>query len=262
MAPMTILEQHISRWALPNEEIISWIKWDASADFDQIIIQSEADIEFERILNVDESVLNQEGIVQGKVVIDRNMLQIPGFMGFTSAYKLVPESERQIRFEVDFIKNKRRLEKISLKTSVIRPVIAIESEPGIDVSESMPSIPPATFRLSNKGRAPATDLTPFIEIINADAMTIAIKHTKEKIPHTSDTPFVHASEQMVPKFALKGSGNALFSIGFKFKDAIGNEYTSELVRLTVNKPGRKKVEVPIESILKGQPAMMLVPTRY
>lgn len=262
MVSMTILEQHISRWVLPNEEIISWIKWDASADFDQIVIRTEADIEFNRILNVDESVFKQEGIVEGRVVIDRNMLQIPGFMGFTSAYKLVPESERQICFEVDFIKNKRRLKKIVLSTYVIRPVIVIESEPSIDVSEAMPSMSPATFRLSNKGRAPATDLTPFVELINQDTMTITIKHMKEKIPHAPDTPFVYASEQIVPKFALKGSGNALFSTGFRFKDIIGNEYTSELVKVTVNKPGKKKVEVPIESILKGQPAMLLAPAGY
>ena len=72
---------------MPNEEIISWIKWDTFADFDQIIVRAEADIEFKRILNVDESVFKQEDIAKGKVVIDRNMLQIPGFVRFTSMYK-------------------------------------------------------------------------------------------------------------------------------------------------------------------------------
>ena len=82
------------------------------------------------------------------------------------------------------------------------------------------------------------------------------------VSHSLDTPFVYASEQIVPKFALKGSGSTLLSVGFKFKDIIGNEYTSELVKVAVNKPGRKKLEVPIESILKGQPAMLLAPAGY
>lgn len=154
------------------------------------------------------------------------------------------------------------MEKVSISTYVIRPVIAIESEPSIDISEAVLPISPATFRLSNKGRAPATDLTPFVELVNPDTMTITIKHMKEKSPHSLDTPFVYASEQIVPKFALKGSGSALLSVGFKFKDIIGNEYTSELVKVAVNKPGRKKVEVPIESILKEQPAMLLAPAGY
>ena len=65
---MRILEKHISRWALPNEEILSWIKWDGSIDFDRIVIRSEADIDFKRILNVDASVFDQEKITEGEVI--------------------------------------------------------------------------------------------------------------------------------------------------------------------------------------------------
>lgn len=259
---MDILERHISRWALPNEEILSWIKWDPSVDFDRVVIRSEADIEFTRILNVDVSVVEQERVIKGEVVIDRNMLQIPGFVGFTSAYRPVPESERQICFEVAFVKSEKCVETVSLNTSVIRPVIEIEAEQGIDVSSTVSPVPPATFKLSNKGKARATDLAPFIEFADTGAMTVTIEHTKEKISYDPDTPFAPASEQMVPKFALKGSGNAMLALGFKFKDAIGNDYTTKTVKIPVTKPKKRKAEVPIESILSGQPAMVLAPTGY
>ena len=257
---MDILEQHISRWVLPNEEILSWIKWGPSVDFDQVVIRSKADIEFTRILNVDVSVFGQEGVAKGEVIIDRDMLQIPGFVGFTSAYRPVPESERQICFEVAFVKSGKCVETVSLNTSVIRPVIEIEMERGIDVSGTVSPVPPATFKLLNKGKARAMDLAPFIEPTDTGSMTITIEHTKEKIPYDPDTPFAPALEQVVPKFALTGSGNTLLALGFKFKDVIGNDYTTETVTIPVTKPKKRNAEVPIESILSGQPAMVLAPT--
>lgn len=260
--PMNILEQHISRWALPNEEILSWIKWDPSVDFDRIVVRTEADIALTRILNVDTSELEPESAVEGEAVIDRDMLQIPGFVGFASTYRLVPESERQIRFEVAFVKNGKRLETVSLKTSVIRPVIVIEMERGIDVSGVVLPVQPATFKLLNRGKAPATDLEPFIEFADTKAMTVTIEYTKEKVPYDPNMPFVSASEQTIPKFALIGSGEALLALGFKFKDSIGNDYTTELVKIPVTKPEKRKVKVPIESMLSGQPAMVLASTRY
>lgn len=257
---MDILEQHISRWALPKEEIISWIKWDDSADIDQVVIRAEADVEFTRILNVDTSAWEQKSLDDGKVVIGRDKLQIDGFIGFTSVYKLVPDSERQLHFKVDFIKNEKLLKTISLSTDVIRPVIAIEMEHDrIDVSDTTAPMPPAMFRLSNKGRARVTKIAPFIGFINTKTMTITIKHTKEKIPYESTVPFALASEHIVPKFVLKGSGDTLFTMGFKFEDAVGNEYTSELSRIPILKPEKKKVEIPIESKLEGQPTIVLTP---
>ena len=258
--PMDILEQHISRWALPKEEIISWIKWDNFADIDQVVIRAEADIEFTRILNVDASVWEQKSLDDGKVVIGRDKLQIDGFVGFTSVYKLVPESERQLHFKVDFIKNEKLLKTISLSTDVIRPVIAIEMKyDRIDMSDTTAPTSPAMFRLSNNGRARATELAPFIEFTNTKTMTITIKFIKEKIPYESTVPFVLTSEHVVPKFVLKGSGDTLFTMGFKFEDAVGNEYTSELARIPILKPEKKKVEIPIESRLEGQPTIVLTP---
>lgn len=257
---MDILEQHISRWALPKEEIISWIKWDSSAGIDQVAIRAEADIEFTRILNVDASAWEQKNLDDGKVVIGRDKLQIDGFVGFTSVYKLVPESERQIHFKVDFIKNEKLLKTISLSSDVIRPVIAIEMKHDrIDMSDTTAPTSPAMFELSNKGRAWATELEPFIEFTNTKTMTITVKFIKEKIPYESTVPFVLTSEHVVPKFVLKGSGDTLFTMGFKFKDAVGNEYTSELARIPILKPEKKKVEIPIETRLEGQPTIVLTP---
>lgn len=258
---LNILEQYISRWALPNEEILSWVKWDPSVDFDQVVIRTEADVELTRILNADVSTLVHGGAVEGEIVIGHDMLQIPGFVGFTSAYRLVPESERRICFEVAFVKSGKRLKTVSLNTHVIRPVITIETEHGIDVSDTESPMPPATFNLLNKGKAPPTGFTPFIKLTNAGEMKVTIEHVNEKIPHNPDMPFVRASRQTVPRFALKGSGNALLMLGFKFKDIIGNEYTTETVKINITKPKKKRVEVPIESTLSNQPPIALVLSR-
>ena len=138
----------------------------------------------------------------------------------------------------------------------------IETERGIDVSGTASPVPPATFKLLNTGKARATGVVPFIEFSDTEAMKVTIEHVEEKTPHDLDTPFVHASEQMVPKFALKGSGSVLLAFGFKFRDVIGNEYATEMIKIPVTKPKKKRVEVPIESILSDPPAMALVSTGY
>ena len=262
MVHMRILEKHISRWALPNEEILSWIKWDGSIDFDRIVIRSEADIDFKRILNVDASVFDQEKITEGEVIIHRSMLQMQGFVGFTCVYTLLPESERHLGFEVDFMKDGKSLHIISLSTELIRPILVIEKEcDRIVISDAgrMEPVSPVMFKLSSKGRAIVRNLTPFIEFTNTENMTIGIEYVKEKIAHAPDTPFVFASEQTIPKFVFRGSGDVLFAMVFKYNDAIGNEYVSSPISIPVSLPQKGEVKIPIESQLEGQSPIILTP---
>ena len=259
---MRILEKHISRWALPKEEILSWIKWDEPIDFDHIVIRSEADIEFRRILNVDASVFEQEKIMEGEVIIDRNMLQMEKFVGFTCVYTLIPESERRLGFEIDFMKDGKSSHMISLSTELIRPILVIEKECDRivlpDVGEMEPILP-ATFKMSNKGRARIINLQPIIEFINTKDMAIKIVDVKEKIAHPSDTPFVFASEQTIPKFVFRGSGNALLTISFKYNDEMNNEYVSVPTSIQVSQPQKGEIKVPIKSQLEGQSPIILTP---
>ncbi len=252
-----ILEKHISRWALPNEEILSWIRWDDSIDFDQIVIKSEADLKFVRILNVDAAVFDQKEIMRGKAIIDRDMLQIQGFVGFSCVYTLIPESERRLCFEVDFMNRGESMSTVSLTTDLIRPIVTIDEGCNrIMLSDVVRTIPPIKFKLSNKGRAVILDPQPFVEFTNTQEMTIKIELIKEKI---ANALFVFSSEQMIPQFVINGSGSCVVAMGFKYKDAIGNEYESQSVEIQIHLPQREELQVPIASDLRGQPTIVLNP---
>lgn len=251
---MKILEKYMSRWVLPRENILSWVKWDDSIGVDQVIVRSEADIEFKRFFNVDKSVLEQS-MEQGKIVIDRDMMQLKGFVGFECAYTLIPESERHLCFKVDFLKKGKVLKQAALSTKLVRPIIVIEQRRNT-VTPDADAIP-MTFVLSNKGKAAGRDLMPFIKSISSDKMTITIEYVKEKPPHTADMPFVRVSEQVIPKFVINGSGKAVFSMGFKYEDDLCNEYNSELTTISVSMPQRTEMKVPIRPDLKNQPMMIL-----
>ena len=262
MVHMRILEKHISRWALPKEEIISWIKWDGFIDFDHIVLRSEADIEFTRILNVDASVFEQEKIMEGEVIVDRNMLQMERFVGFTCVYTLIPESERHLGFEIDFMKDGKSSHMISLSTKLIRPILVIENEYDRIVlpdAGEMEPISPVTFKMSSKGMARIINPQPIVEFTNTKDMAIKIVDVKEKITHALDTPFVFASEQTISKFVFRGSGNALLTMSFKYNDAMNNEYVSVPISIQVSLPQKGEIKVPIESQLEGQSPIILTP---
>ncbi len=256
-----IFEKHISNWSLPNEEILSWLKWDPNKVFDEIVIKSEADIKFLRILNVDEKIFKQKEINQGKAVIKKSMLQIEGFVGFTSVYTLVPEEERELSFVIDFVKDEKTFKSIELKTQLIRPIVAIEhdSGQGIMVTRNNPSIPKLRFRLNSKGKARILNLSPFIEFISVTKnMEITIKEKVEKIMDTSPL-FVYSSERRIPKFIVKGLGYGMIAMGFEYNDAVGNKYSSKLIDIPIKIEEKEKLEIPISSEVKGQSTILLEP---
>ncbi len=261
MAPkLQILEKHISEWALPKEEILSWVKWDKNFDFDQILIKAEADINLHRILNVEEKVLTQESIKIGKAVVDKDMLLIDGFIGFGCFYELVPEQERELNFEIDFVKNNETLETISLKTNLIRPIIAVENlnNSGIVVTKDNPMLPQLSFNLVSKGKGRILNFAPFIEVVNAKEMKITLKQTVENID--DETPlFVNSIQSVTPKIIVKGKGYGMISMGFEYYDAMRNKYETKLIDVPIQIEQKESLEVPIASDLKGQSTILLEP---
>ena len=255
-----IIESHISEWALPKEEILSWIKWEKDFDFDQIIIKAEADIILHRIINVDPEVLNQDGIKNGKVIIKKEDLQIDGFVGFGCYYELVPETERELSFDVDFNKNGKTLNTVNLKTNLIRPIISIENvtNNGIVVTKNNPVLPELSFKLVSQGKGRILNFSPFIEVVNAKDMEITLKQTTESIDNEKQL-FVHSTEQVIPKFIVKGKGYGMISMGFQYFDALNNKYESKLIDIPIQIEQKEKLEIPIASDLKGQSTILLEP---
>jgi len=256
-----IIEKHISEWALPKEDILSWLKWESNFDFDQLVIKLEADLQFLHILNVDDKVFKQKDIPNGKAVIDKDMLQISGFVGFTCIYNLIPESERELNFEIDFLKSNRIIDTISMKTNLIRPIVAIEHIPieGIIISETNRQIPQLRFNLESKGRGRILNLSPFIQFVNAKAMQITMKQTRKKNEDTTPL-FVASSEYIIPSFLIKGEGYGMITMGFEYQDSMGNKYESKLVDIPIHLQQKESLEVPISSDLEGQSTILLEPT--
>ena len=59
-----IIEKHISKKALPGENIISWIKWDPELDVKHIVLKFEADTFISKVLNVSEEALTKKNLSQ------------------------------------------------------------------------------------------------------------------------------------------------------------------------------------------------------
>jgi hypothetical protein len=257
---LKIIEKHISEWALPKEEILSWVKWESDFDFDQILIKAEADINLHRILNVEEEVLKQEDIKKGKAVIDKNMLQIDGFIGFGCFYELIPEQERELTFEIEFKKDDKIIETIPLKTNLIRPIVAVENltNNGIVVTKERPMLPQLSFNLVSKGKARILNFAPFLELVNAKEMTITLEHTTQNIDDEKPL-FVHSIQNIIPKIIVKGKGYGMITMGFEYFDAMGNKYESKLIDIPIHLEQKENLEVPISSDLKGQSTILLEP---
>lgn len=256
-----LIEKHISEWSLPNENIISWIKWDSTKiDFDQIIIKSEADLLFTRILNVDEKAWSDNDMKKGKITIKKELLQIDNFVGFVCEYTAIPEDERHLSFEIDFIKNENKSESVSLETVIVRPMVIIEniSEQGIVVTENNPFVPPLTFELKGKGRARVLNLTPFLDQhFEGKEVSITITNTVEQDNNT-DPLFVVSSKRIIPKISITGKGFGMLTMGYEYEDAIGNKYRTKVVDIPIELRQQRSLEIPLSQELSDQKTLLLL----
>lgn len=256
--PSWLIEKHISKRALPKEEILSWLKW-KELDFDRIIIKSEADVIFRRFLNVDEKIFDQHDLINGIAVVDKQMLHMDGFVGFGCFYDPIPDNERELSFVVNFEKDEKIISTVELKTKIIRPILVVESQlaQSIIVEQNNPVIPALSFRLVSKGTGRVVNFSPFMDF-TAKGMKITIEEKVEKDTNTAPL-FVYSSERRISKIIVNGQGYGMITLGFEYLDSIGNKYESELVQIPINIKQKEKLEVPISSELEGQQALLLEP---
>lgn len=254
-------EKYITSQVLPKEQILSWIKWDPKVEFDTIIIKSEADVFFRRFLNVDEKIFKEQDVQKGKVVITKNLLQIPNFVGFEAYYNMVPEDERQLLFVIEFIHGNKSIDKVELVTEVIRPKVFIKhlSPAEISVTPEKRWIGSLHFTLENRGKARVTSIAPFIDVVKAKDMQVEIKEITER--DTSDSfLFMPTTVRTVSKIIIKGFGYGMLSLGFEYEDALHNKYETKVSDIILDIKQKEKVEVPIASTIEGnQPALVLEP---
>lgn len=256
-----LVEKYISSPVLPKERILSWLKWDPKVEFDTIIIKSEADAFIQRVLNVDEKIFKEQDVQKGKAIINKDLLQIPGFIGFEAYYNAVPDDERQVTFVVEFIRGNETVDTIDLVTEVIRPKVFIKhlSPAEISVTPEKRQIESLTFALENRGKGRVVSIGPFIDIVQGKDMQVEIKNFKE-IDTSERFLFVPSSTIYISKIIIKGMGYGMITLGFEYEDAMHNKYETKLKEIVLDIKQKENVEVPIASTMEGnQPALVLEP---
>jgi hypothetical protein len=178
-----VVEQYISPWILPNEQILGWVKWDPKIEIARLEIRSEADILFLRIMNVAERVLDQE-LSKGIILIDKKDMEIPGYVGFEAVYTKIPSSERDLRFVIKFIQPTKETNQLELLTKLIRPNIAIEdvSTTEIESTALNPQPRPLSFVLKKIGYADMMNLRPFIKTYEGKNLKITVDTFEIEVP--------------------------------------------------------------------------------
>ncbi|HKU33831.1 MAG TPA: hypothetical protein VJR22_08310 [Candidatus Nitrosotalea sp.] len=256
-APSWLIEKHISEFALPNEEFLSWLKWEPKMEFETIVIKSQPDVIFNHILNVDEKVFQQEGIKNGKIIIEKNMLQIDGFVGFSCFYNVIPETEIDLSFVVDFLQNGIKLSSIDLNTKIVRPLVAIDtvSEQEIRITQQNPIVPPLKFGLKNLSKARISTIVPFLEFVQGKDLSIT---TEQKMEKNNDTSllFVPTTMVMRQKILVRGKGIGMITIGYEYVDNVGNKYKTKVISIPIELQQKERVEIPINQEIEGQNNLM------
>ena len=58
--PSWLIEEYVSPFALPGEQITGWVKWDTSVKVQKVNLRLEADVEIERIFNVEDDAIREK----------------------------------------------------------------------------------------------------------------------------------------------------------------------------------------------------------
>lgn len=255
-----IHEKYISKKALPNENVISWIKWDPNLTPKSIVLKFEADVIITHVLNVSEEALrDEEQFKSGKISIDKDHIQIPGFFGFTCVYDAIPETERTINFIVEFEFDDGN-KTIEYSTKIIRPILQFEeSDYALTISPFTQNVTPLSIKLLNVGMGRPVNIKPFSEILETADMKIKIENITEKNKDES-LVFVKTNKIHSPKIIMSGQGYGLLSFGYEYEDTMGNKYKSPLAGIAVNIEESQTVHVPITENLTKQQKIILQST--
>ena len=155
-----ILEKHISKKALPNENITSWIKWDPKLIPKNIVLKFDSDIVITKILNVSKKGLKNNEFDSGQITLDQKDIQIPGFFGFTCLYGAIPEKEITVNFIVEFDFG-NVVKKVEYSTKIIRPLLKFEqTEYSLTSSQFINFL---VLKFVNTGLGQIVNLRPFVK---------------------------------------------------------------------------------------------------
>jgi hypothetical protein len=261
----SIDEKYISVHALPQEPINAWIKWNEGIEFDGLIFRVPKGVALGRLWNVHEDVYRNQGEYKGKdegdyyagtIVIDKKYLEVDGFFGFQCAFVLIPKSDKEINFKVEFVKNNETIHHEDFNTSIIVPDIRIRSDSDLNllITEEDSEEMQLNLVAEKKGSALVRDLKMFLhmERISKD-LEVNIKSQGPEEP-------AYTTLTIPQRLRLRGSGYAVLKMGFDYKDMLNNRYKSNTLELIISKSAASPREIPIESKFEGKMFLPMVMT--
>ena len=245
-----ILEKHISKKALANENITSWIKWDPKLVPKNIVLKFDSNIVITKVLNVNKKVLKNNESHSGKIILDQKHILIPGFFGFTCLYNTIPEKEMTVGFIAEFDFG-NVVKKVEYSTKIIRPLLKFEqTKYSLTSSQFINVTNPLALKLVNTGLGRIVNLRPFAKMMKTNDIEIKIETRKENIKDQS-LIFVKTEQILISKIIVNGVGSGMLFIGYEYKDAAGNSYKSEFANISVHIEEKQTLQIPLtENISK------------
>jgi len=249
-----IKEQYLTPLVLSGEQASGWIKWKKGIEFEKLVLKFEADITIFRLFNVDEDIFKGMKDWKGEVEIPKSMIQIDGFFGFTAFYNAIPESERQVSYSINIIKNNSN-QTITLTNTVTRPIFEVEKSTPEQFLISNISPPPEPLSISLKSKGPATihDLSFFVDFITSDQLKVTIMKTRSK---TSEVSF-----SVAPKVShtinINGKGNGLMRIGVQYFDIRKTKYSDIVKEIPIIVEQKQIQSIPIEHKISERGTQLL-----
>lgn len=256
-----LIEKYIDPQVLPNEPILAWLKWDRQLEYDSILLRYEADVEIERLLNIDVEAFKEERS-EGIFRIKRSRIQLEGFLGFQAYYYETPSEERTISFVVDFILKGDKVWSQSFATHIIRPIIKIVKVKPDEIIVS-PERPSSDLYLEagfqNLGRGDAIELEPVVEVKTDKKMKMTMETTYDQTK--TDSILTPKKRIMYSNIHLKGTGYGILRLIYKYKDRMKNKYETPFFDVILNIQERGTVSIPLTSNSLDEPRLVLAQAR-
>lgn len=258
-----MLEKYVSPWVIPGEKILGYIKWRPDLEVKEIRIDLPEHTLVPRVLDVDSSVFKDITPKFKSFSINRNQLQVEGFVGFEAHYSTVPDKEIRITFDITAVLEDLSEMKVALTTEVIRPLLSpVTSSAEIFSTIESPEPRALEIALVNKGRGDVLEdsLKPYIQIIKGRDLKIQIQSQEEKFK-VGERLFVKKNTYMSSKILVSGKGYGAIRLGFKYLDRLGNNYVTEFLDVIITVAEKRTLEVPLENtvLYAGKMAPILEP---
>ena len=251
-----IVEKHISPLVLPKESSVSWIKWVADTAFEKLILRYEADVEINRLFNVDDKVFEISPQREGQLAIPREMLQIDGFFGFQSNYVTIPDGERTVSYEIDIVSD-GKTQTVHLEHIITRPVIKVVKSSPETIQLSTFSVSPRPFSIELESVGPATvhNLTYAIDVKTKDNLQVKISPKESSVPKLLD------NLSSAQEISIKGKGYGLIQMNVEYEDACGTKYRTLIGDIPVHAKETQEQSFPILENFQKHKAQLLTTLR-